>query len=427
MQMFEEESLDRFRQRALALASQMRFDPFLVNEAIAALTGSLGREWVAGEADTQQRGTPWPFRDHPVGQMIHVASESSVAEALELAHYLKTAASSRAFSTLVTRIKARDDTQYRHTLLQLAFHERLALLADDHPVLEPPADGGRVADIQFRRFDQLYLVECYARSVRNTASDEAEWLTMKTLNAIKDLDGVFSIAIQLHSIPTAAERKTLHRQIVVAAKRLNAVRWRTGGWPPSEMIEAANARISVSQTRPSPLRGRSLLCVHRSFPDLGDPDRFIVAEKVPWRAIRGLNPSATRGTRLDHVAIWLPGGQPGLPLSVDEHVFTLARKMRTKLAQTRSRDAHRVLIVDTWTAHSQLELSDDAQAQVKRTIFDGHSNVAGVLLVTRHFDKNVKRYKYQMKPLANAKMGGFPIVDLVAIETDLAVPQLLLS
>ena len=61
--MFEEEPLDRFRQRALALASQMRFDPFLVNEAIATLTGSLGTEWVTCRADTQQRGTPWPFRD----------------------------------------------------------------------------------------------------------------------------------------------------------------------------------------------------------------------------------------------------------------------------------------------------------------------------------------------------------------------------
>ena len=73
--MFDEVPLDRFRRRALALASQMRFDPFLVNEAIATLTGSLGTEWVACRADTQQRGTPWPDRDHPVGQMIHVGCE----------------------------------------------------------------------------------------------------------------------------------------------------------------------------------------------------------------------------------------------------------------------------------------------------------------------------------------------------------------
>ena len=111
--MFEEEPLDRFRQRALALASRMRFDPLLVNEAIAILTGSLGTEWVVCRADTQQRGTPWPFRDHPVGQMIHVAGENQVAAALELAHYLKTAASSPSFPTVVARIKARDETQYK--------------------------------------------------------------------------------------------------------------------------------------------------------------------------------------------------------------------------------------------------------------------------------------------------------------------------
>ena len=421
--MFEEEPLDRFRQRALGLASRMRFDPFLVNEAIGTLTCSLGAEWVASEADTRQRGTPWPFRDHPVGQMIHVAGESSVAEALELAHYLKTAASSQAFPTLIAQIKAR--AQYRPTLLQLAFHDRLALLADDLPILEPPTDGGRVADIQFRRLDQPYLVECYARSEGTSAADEAEWLMEKTLNAVNDLEGVFSIAIQLHSIPNAAERKELHRQIVAAAKRLDAVCWRSGARAPSELIESDAARISVWRTRPSRLGGRPLLCVHPSFPDLGDPDRLIVGEEVPERAIRGLNPTATRGALVGHVAVWLPAGQAGLPESVDEQVLKLVGKMRTKLAQTRSRDAYRVLIVDTWTAHSRFRLSEEAETQVKRAIFGGHSNVAGVLLVTRHFDEDAKRHRYQMKSIANVALGGYPIVDLVALESELTVPEVL--
>ena len=423
--MFEEEPLDRFRQRALALASRMRFDPFLVNEAIATLTCSLGTEWVTGEADTQQRGTPWPFRDHAVGEMIHVAGESSVAEALELAHYLKTAASSQAFPTLVAGIKARDNAQYRHTLLQLAFHDRFALLADDPPILEPPTDGGRVADIQFRRLDQPYLVECYARSVPTSASDEVHWLMVKAMNAINDLKGVFSIAIQLHSFPKAAERKELHRQIVAAAKRLDAGCWRGGARPPSEMIESNAARISVSKLRPSRLGWRSLPWVHPSFPDLGNPDRLIVGTEVPERAIRGLNPTAMRGTLVGHVAVWLPAGQVGVPETVDEQVLQLVGKMRTKLAQTRSRDAHRVLIVDTWTAHSRFRLSEEAEAKVKRAIFGGHSNVAGVLLVTRHFDEHVKRHRYQMKPLANVVLGGSPIVDLVALESELTVPEVL--
>lgn len=423
--MFEEEPLDRFRQRALALASRMRFDPFLVNEAIATLTCSLGTEWVSGESDTRQRGTPWPFRDHPVGEMIHVAGERSVAEALELAHYLKTAASSPAFPTLVAGIKARDNVQYRHTLLQLAFHDRCALLADDPPILEPPTDGGRVADIQFRRLDQPYLVECYARSVPTSASDEVHWLMAKAMNAINDLKGVFSIAIQLHSIPKAAERKELHRQIVAAGKRLDAVCWRSGARAPSEMIESDAARVCIWKTRSSWLGGRSPLWVHPSFPNLGHPDRHIVGEAVPEKAIRGLNPSATRGTLAGHVAVWLPAGQAGLPESVDEPVLKLVGKMRTKLAQTRSRDAHRVLIVDTWTAHSRFRLSEEAEAKVKRAIFGGHSNVAGVLLVTRHFDEDVKRHRYQMKPFANVVLSGSPIVDLVALEPGLTVPGVL--
>ena len=182
------------------------------------------------------------------------------------------------------------------------------------------------------------------------------------------------------------------------------------------MIESDAARISVSKTRPSRLGGRPLLCVHPSFPGLGDPDRLIVGEEVPERAIRGLNPTATRGILVGHVAVWLPAGSAGLPESVDEQVLKLVGKMRTKLAQTRSRDAYRVLIVDTWTAHSQFRLSEEAEAKVKRAIFGGHSNVAGVLLVTRDFDEDLKRHRYQMKPLANVVLGGSPIVDLVALD-----------
>lgn len=423
--MFEEEPLERFRQRALTLASRMSFDPFLVNEAIAILTCSLGIEWVVGEADTRQRGTPWPFRDHPIGQMIHVAGEDQVATALELAHYLKTAADSAALPALVAGIKARDRAQYRHTLLQLAFHERFALLADEPPTLEPLADGGRVADIQLRRSDRSHLVECYARSVRDDTSDEIHWLMVKTMNAIEHLEGVFSIAIQLHSLPTAAERKELHRRIVTTAAQLDAACWRPSMRPPCEIIESNSALVSVSRTHPSRPGELSLLAVHPSFPSLGDPDRFTVTEAVPATAIKGLDPTATRGERLDHIAVWLPAGEVGLPDSVDEPVLKLVGKMRKKLAQTRSRDAYRVLIVETWTAHSRFSLSEEAQARVERAIFGGHSNVAGVLLVARHFDEDVKRHKYQMKPLVNVAAGGSLIADLVALESTLTVPAAL--
>ena len=423
--MFEEEPLDRFRQRAHARANRMRFDPFLVNEAIATLTCCLGTEWVVGEADTQQRGTPWPFRDHPLGQMIHVAGENQVAAALELAHYLKMAASSQAFRTLIAQIKAREKAQYRHTLLQLAFHGRFALLADRPPILEPRADGGRVADIQLHRLDRRYLVECYAPDAPAPASDQVHWLTVKTLNVIADLEGVFSIAIQFRSLPTAAERKTLHARIVATAKQLDLVDWLGGMPPPSEMIESDVARVSVSRTRPSPLRERARASLHPSFPRLGDPHRFVGTSKVPKSAIKGLDPTAIQAPRLSHVAVWLPADHAGLPESVDEHVLKLVPKMRDKLTQARSRDAHRVLIVDTWTAHSRFSLSEEAQAKVKRAIFGGHSNVAGVLLVTRHFDNHVKRHRYQMKPLVNFVLGGSPIVDLVALESTLTLPEVL--
>ncbi len=423
--MFDEDPLDRFRRRALALARQMRFDPFLVNEAIATLTGSLGPEWVVCRADTKQRGTPWPFRDHPVGQMIHVAGESQVAAALELAHYLKTAAGSPSFATVVAQIKARDETQYRHTLLQLAFRYRFALLADEPPILEPLVEGGRVSDIQFHRLDRPYVVECYAPDTSAPESDEVHWLTVKTLDAIAHLDGVFSIAVQFHALPTAAERKRLHARVVATANELDLVDWHYGMPPPSEMIELDVARVSVSRTLPGRPGGQAQLSLHPSLPDLGDPHRFVGTSKVPMSALKGLDPTAIQAPRLSHVVVWLPGDHARLSEYVDKQVLRLVRKLKRKLGQTRSGNAHRVLVVETWTAHSRFRLSEEAQARVEHAIFDGHSNVAGVLLVTRYFDQHLKRHRYQMRPLVNVAVGGSPIVDLRAHETSLTVPPVL--
>jgi len=423
--MIDREPLDRFRERALGLASRMRFDPFLVNEAVATLTGSLGTEWVVRRADTQQRGTPWPSRDHPIGQMVHVAGENQVAEALELAHYLKAAASSAAFSTVVARIKARDKTQYRHTLLQLAFHHRFTSLADQAPILEPLAEGGRVADIRFHRSNRLYLVECYARGVRTGTLDEVQWLTARTVGEIADLERVFSIAIQFRSLPTAAERKALQRRIVAIAKKLDPIDWRAGPPPPSEMVESEVARVSVSRTLPGRPGGQAILSLHPSFPDLGDPDQFLTASKVPKKLLAALDPRAIQAPRLSHVAVWLPADHTGLPEYVDEEVLRLVRKLKQKLSQTRSRNAHRVLVVDTWTAGSRFRLSEEAQARVEQALFGGHSNVAGVLLVTRHFDEHVKRHRYEMRPLVNVEVGGSPIVDLRAHERTFSVPPVL--
>lgn len=108
-----------------------------------------------------------------------------------------------------------------------------------------------------------------------------------------------------------------------------------------------------------------------------------------------------------------------------KYVLDSVPKMRVKLGQTRSRGAHRLLIVETWTAHSQFSLSEEARAELEQTVFGGHANVAGILLVTRHYDEDLMRHRYQMKSLPNVVLGGSPIVDLVALESTLRVPEVL--
>lgn len=419
--MFEEEPLDRFRHRALALASRMRFDPFLVNEAIAILTCSLEMEWVIDQAVTHRRGVPLPFLNHPVGEMVHIAGENQAAAALELAQYLKKVSNSRAFATVVAGIKA----QYRQTLLQLAFHYRIALIADGQPILEPPVDDGRMADIQFQRSNQIYVVECYAPGVRNRTLDEVQWLTSQTMKPIRELEGILSIGIQLHSLPTAAERKELVRQITNIAKRLDRVDWRGDGPPPTEIIASDFACVSVSRTIAGRPGGQAHAVLHPSFPNLGRPDQLSIFKQVPRSEVTQLDLTAIQAAPLDHVAVWLPDEHSGLPDVIDEQVHQLVPKLKRKLAQIRSKNAYRILIVDTWTAGSRFRLSEDAQAKVEQALFGVHSNVAGVLLVTRHFDKEIKRHRYQIRPLVNIELGGSPIVDLVEVETKLTVPEVL--
>ena len=286
-------------------------------------------------------------------------------------------------------------------------------------------EGGRVSDIEFHRLHRNYVVECYAPDTSAPASDEVHWLTVKTLNVIAHLEGVFSIAIQLHSLPTAAERKRLHARIVATANELDLVDWHGGMPPPSEMIESDIARVSVSRTLPSRLGEQARASLHPPFPLLGDPHRFVGTSMVPKSALKGLDPTAIQAPRLSHVAVWLPADHAGLPEYVDEQVLRLVRKLKQKLGQTRSRNAHRVLVVDTWTAGSRFRLSEKAQARVEHALFGGHSNVAGVLLVTRHFDEHVKRHRYQMRPLVNVVVGGSPVLGLRAHERTLTVPPVL--
>lgn len=415
---YQEAPLDRFRQRALLLAARLHFDPGLVNEAIAVLVNSFGEDWMVSKADSTLRGVPLPFRDHPIGGMVHTPGEIQVLEALELATYLKAAARSESFSAIIAGLKA----HYRSTLLQMAFAYRVGRMTGVAPALEPSAEDGRLGDMEFTFAGQAYLVECYAPGTRSRALDEVLWLAFKAMSVVEDKRGTFSVAIQVLQLPKAQERKDLQTRIALAVRELDAIAWDGTGWPPSTLLETQVARVSVARTLASEPGQPANLVTHPAFPSLRDPDQFVVMKRVPKSEINRLELETLPTRSRDHVAVWLPQGHYGLPDYVDDEVLKLIPKLKSKLPQTRSPDRHRILIVDTWTALGRYRISSTTEERVRGALFREHRDVSGVLMVTRRFDKTVQRHRYDLRPFLNQDVGAKPIEGLVKQETEMLIP-----
>ena len=81
-----------------------------------------------------------------------------------------------------------------------------------------------------------------------------------------------------------------------------------------------------------------------------------------------------------------------------------------------------ILEPPVWTAGARDTFSEAARAEVERTLFDNHSDVAGVLMVTRRYSESNKRYRYEMRACINESVGGQPISRLIEAEPQLLVP-----
>ena len=416
--MFEEKLIDRFRQKALLAAPRMNFDPALVNESVSVILNTFGEEWVTDKADERPRGLPLPLNKHPIGGMFHTGGDFQIAEVLELSSYLKQISESAAFPTIVAGLKA----QFRSTRLQLAFAYRIGALADGVPELEPPVAGGRLSDIAFDLDGQSYLAECYAPGTRSRDLDEVQWLTSKVIASIEDRTGTFSVAIQLHCIPTAAERKQLQGTVKKLVGEVDGIRWAGVGFPPSRLAVTDVATVSVAQTLVSEPGQPAILVTHPDFPRLGDPHQFTAVKLVPASKVKALASDTIGEPYHDHVAVWLPDDHEGLPEHVDEQVLELVPKLKTKLAQTKALGCHRIVIVDTWTAGSRFSLSQSSIDQLRHDLFENHSDVAGVLMVTRRYSESLARYRYEMRPFLNEAVGGAPLRRLHDAEADLLIP-----
>jgi hypothetical protein len=253
-----EEVLERWRRRALLLAGPMRFGAELVNEASEIVRLVLGPDWLAREALPRDTGDAWGARSHPIGTALVQADRQGVALILELAVYLKVLAPMPSYGTVVAGLKA----DFRSTLLQLSFAQRVSALGARDLVLEPPVESGRLGDVAFVFSSQAFVAECYVqRAARWTTSTEGMWLLRRIVKVLEHRPLGLCVAIQLKKPLDAALRKDL----VASTQRLVGQLERS----PGEALLETRTEWVVSIVNSGP---GGALFLHPGFPTgLGEP------------------------------------------------------------------------------------------------------------------------------------------------------------
>ncbi len=328
----------------------MRMDPAAVNEAIGVLCTALGEEWWRNSASEFVQGGFVPSHRHPLGVILHVAGENQVAEALELARYIAFFAQSPNLGLALDNLKA--TPQYASTLLQLAFAYRLGRSGALDLSFEPPAQAGRFGDIAFSHAAFRYHVECYSQVLADEVTTECELLLKQSLNVVKDMETPFSIAIQLHVMPSAEVRRSIVGLIGDIAARINKdANTQSPGALVRELSRKSSATVSVCQSLESEgAQGeKPMLVRHPEFPRQSD-DYISMAQVGLARKsdIRRVQSTRITVARRSVVALWFPPQeeeQANLLKDLEDPLRQLGKKIEKKVVQTRGDESTRGLMI----------------------------------------------------------------------------------
>jgi hypothetical protein len=391
-------AFDLWRIRALSFADRLGYSPDRVNEALGVLSSVFSAEWLQEVTVKRTLGSPFPFREHPIGGALHAPRDMQVLDLLEVVEYLKFTAASAALPIVVDSLKA----QYGSTVLQLAFAYRFARAGATYVELEPPVAGGRVGDIAFCVGEQRYIAECFipGPSVVGDSRQEVQWLTQQALDGIADERTILSVAVQLHETLTSARRKELVRSIRSRSEQLKAGAASDAPYPEPllECLQAGTVSVAVS-TRVGPDQ-HSLPVLHEEFPAPSDnqADVFVRVQWADRSAAFSAQNQVLRGEYGTHIAVWFPPEERklnSLKRELEEPLARLGKKLKQKLAQTKlGPEWQRLLVVQTWIVDEMERASEEDLRRLRRRIFEEHSGVAGILLVRRHWDDRLKRTVY---------------------------------
>jgi len=383
-----------WRLRAAAATGVLHYSADLVNEAAGIVSVVFGREWLASVAEAPDHSSVFHLGRHPLGHALTAGGESQVVDVLELAGYLKTASRLPGFHKMVTDLKS----QFRQTLLPLALAHRLGLVGSLGLALEPAASGGRLADLGLSWNGQDYLIECYRPTVAGQPEEHTGRLLMGILGEFSIEERPFAVAVQLRRPLDHQVRKAVLRAVAQAKRDLEARAFRE-----ALLIDNPSALISIAPTEIAPAGQDSVLVLHPGFPRLPNRRSQFARAAIGTRdALNVVNPKLESPTH-SCVAVWTHEADAADPLYPDpEAAFKrVVRKVNRKMAQTRSEQgARRLVVVDTWVTDQLDRLRLDAGDYVHAQVLSQRRGPTSVLFVRRAWDRRMQRSRYSYRLFA---------------------------
>lgn len=406
-------NLETFQIRALSFATQLKFSPDLVNEAIAVLRVTFGDDWLEAE-DQGAASVPLGFGGHPLRRDLDLAGEGQVAHILELVEYLKNVPGATA-PIVVANLK----DAYGRAILQLAFADRFRRLGAKSVRLEPAAADGRFGDIGFHLGGHDYLVECYSVSAVPTgdAKYEEVRLTTSIMEAIAHESRVISVAVRLANPITAAHRKAITAAVrhVLSRSLLRPL-----------LLEVDGTTISIAQSVEVGPGENSALMLHQEFDSTGEPDQFVRSSHVPRSKAFSLTNRSFEAPTRSHVGVWLDDDTRrarSMKKPLESELERLADKAERKLVQTRSEGSRRLMVVSSWVSHEFDRATTESEDRLAGKLVRAHENVDGVLIVGRAWSYESNRHHYLIHPVVREESPGAQVcTSLKELESILRIP-----
>jgi hypothetical protein len=354
----------------------------LVSATRTTLEETFGADWLEDRAKQEQRNPiAGDSRKHPLGLLIEAPSASSVAKALELGIYLRRCAGLPRLDEVIAHL--RSPAQYSRGRLQLALAYRLLRCGLSGVKLEPEADNGRKADLEFEKDEQHVLIECYEPEAER--HHELEFLAGHAARNWCEVARQASKRVIVHvhvhrpDLLDVAARKQVE---IVCHDLIRSVRPRT----------RATASESCFGIEVIDTSGASVEDV----------------EKLAWTIAGNVRPAWIVNAALVRAAdvAELPRGEPvertrlswavitaTEPMDQSEAEERLVDAIERKVPQVRRQADGSLGIVAVRTGHARSAAKGEGQARsvvdrIGRKVLDGHPGLAGVFLVDDGVDAN---------------------------------------